>query len=697
MSPNKQRISVVIVCRNEEANIQSCINSILEQDDAINPEIILVDDGSTDNTIELAEKSAPSIRIISNPCRNLSKNRNIGWRATTSDLVCFLDADCIAPKNWLSTLTRTINESTKTAAAAGSNTPPDTTDFYRSLSIVLNSFWGSGDSIQGKVHGSERTVNHIPTLAVMYRKKALEEINGFDESFMRIGEDVDVSTRLRSLEYELKYTPDCNVIHRQRGTFRSWSKNMFMYGCGQSWLARKHPSLLTPGKIFSSITPLIFPIHALTCLILTLDITRFKHSPFMFIRIFLILLTTHLSYGAGQIYGYFNRETAWGTHKKKRVGLIALKNAGNKGDEAIVSTVAKAIFSHNSQRNDLYLLAFGPTGYTARYIDLTNFERVIYEQLSADSSSRKTRPYQFLQSIIELFQAHTGFNSTIIAGGQWLHDLKPLNHVIISGVMILSRLTRTKNGFFCIGAGPLTKRFSRSLVKYAFSNTSLKMVRDQRSLELLQQCGLNNITLGVDPVLNMRIENPVSHPKTVALSPCAWMTFDSLYTQDQDIKEKLIFELNHIIQGLEKLSYHILLTPTMNPEDMDICKELLDKNHSEWVELLDTPNMTYEEVAAHIGGCDGLVTMRLHPAIFAFVQNIPFISLNYADKVEQFCKDIDHTEYLISLENNWGQKVLSRFENIINNKTQIADKFSHSPIKQRGSASLQQLMDWLDS
>jgi glycosyltransferase involved in cell wall biosynthesis len=107
--PNFPLISVVIPCRNEEVGIVRLIRSVKAQTPAGSGlEIIIVDDGSTDSTAQLAK--AEGARVLSIAAKagggNPAAARNYGARASTGDPIIFLDSDCLPHDGWLSTLLR---------------------------------------------------------------------------------------------------------------------------------------------------------------------------------------------------------------------------------------------------------------------------------------------------------------------------------------------------------------------------------------------------------------------------------------------------------------------------------------------------------------------------------------------------------------------------------------------------------------
>jgi len=92
---DKGRISVVIPCYNEEADLEECLRSIHR--DAF--EVIVSDGGSTDRTVEIAGKFTEKVRVVSGG-RNRSESMNIGAIETCGDLILFLHADTVLPLDW---------------------------------------------------------------------------------------------------------------------------------------------------------------------------------------------------------------------------------------------------------------------------------------------------------------------------------------------------------------------------------------------------------------------------------------------------------------------------------------------------------------------------------------------------------------------------------------------------------------------
>ena len=80
---------------------------------------------------------------------------------------------------------------------------------------------------------------------------------------------------------------------------------------------------------------------------------------------------------------------------------------------------------------------------------------------------------------------------------------------------------------------------------------------------------------------------------------------------------------------------------------------------SDHCELLDTRSMTPVDYQRAVGELDYLMSMRLHPLIFAFNTNTPFVAFNYADKVVQFVGQVGEEEKLVDMyKDGWGSRAV---------------------------------------
>jgi len=310
-------ISLAIVCFNEKDNITQCLDSIKRQTFPSGEyELVVVDNNSTDHTRDILQQYAEDfpipLRIIINPIPGIAASRNVALQEARFEKVLFIDADCIAPDDWV---IRYVNmwvdegEGHRIVAAGGGNVAPASGNvFQRSLGIMLNSVLGSRGSVQGKLFERPTVIDHHPGLNLLLDKSAALEIGGFDEEkYNFMGEDQDLSLRLNARGYKYLFVPDNAVEHKLRSNWRKWSKNMYDYGKGRALLLREHPH--TQGWIFLSIK-LFTPLMILSCgLALAVAIRGWAIWPVVILPVVIYLLLISL-YSLGLCL------------KHKRIGMI---------------------------------------------------------------------------------------------------------------------------------------------------------------------------------------------------------------------------------------------------------------------------------------------------------------------------------------------------------------------------------------
>src|SRR4030095_812632 len=226
------KISVVVCVYNGERTIDSCLAS-LEKLNYPNYEVIVVNDGSTDRTRQIAE-NYDYIRLINQENQGLSAARNVGIQAATGEIIAFTDADCMADADWLTYLAARF-QSSEFEAVGGPNLPPPDDSFIASCVAV-------SPGAPAHVLLDDEVAEHIPGCNMAFRREALNAINGFDPIFRAAGDDVDVCWRLQNKGYKIGFSPAAVVWDFRRNTVRDYLKQQRGYGKAETLLFFKHPS-----------------------------------------------------------------------------------------------------------------------------------------------------------------------------------------------------------------------------------------------------------------------------------------------------------------------------------------------------------------------------------------------------------------------------------------------------------------------
>jgi GT2 family glycosyltransferase len=221
----------VIVCTHDGAQtLPECLAGVARLDYP-DFELIVVDDGSSDESALLAH--AHGATVVSIDHRGLSAARNAGIREARGEIVAFLDDDAYPDPDWLYYLAAVLRGEGH-AGVGGPNIPPEDGMLADCVAAAPG----------GPIHVlvSDREAEHVPGCNMAFRKSALEQIGGFDDRFRVAGDDVDVCWRLQEAGWTLGFSAGAVVMHRRRDSVRRYLKQQYGYGKAEALLERKWPS-----------------------------------------------------------------------------------------------------------------------------------------------------------------------------------------------------------------------------------------------------------------------------------------------------------------------------------------------------------------------------------------------------------------------------------------------------------------------
>jgi len=250
------RCSVIIPAYNCEKTLESCLKSALNQSLPKHEyELILVNDGSTDNTRKIAENYP--IRIIH------ASARNIGAARTKADILLFTDSDCELDFNFIERIIAPIEQNTEIVGVQGS---------YKTKQKPFVAQYGQIEiETRYKKMAKKKYTDFIGTYAAAYRKDVFLKYGGFDTGFpLASGEDAEFSYKLHKNGYKMVFEPEAFVYHRHPDRLSKYLKSKFYRGYWRIRLYKKHPRK----TINDSYTPqslkfqvLSIPLFILFCLL----------------------------------------------------------------------------------------------------------------------------------------------------------------------------------------------------------------------------------------------------------------------------------------------------------------------------------------------------------------------------------------------------------------------------------------------
>ena len=227
-------VSVVVAAYNAGGTLEPCLQS-LERLEYPNFEVIIVNDGSHDNTSAIAAKFSQFNFVDLGSNRGLSAARNAGIRKAKGSIIAFTDADCEVDSLWLRFLVEAF-ENHDWAAVGGPNILPNEDGPVAAAVMVTPG---------GPAHVmlTDQIAEHIPGCNMAFRAQALERVGAFDPQFRIAGDDVDLCWRLLMKKMVIGFAPGAFVWHHRRSTISAFLKQQMGYGRAESLLCRKFPSM----------------------------------------------------------------------------------------------------------------------------------------------------------------------------------------------------------------------------------------------------------------------------------------------------------------------------------------------------------------------------------------------------------------------------------------------------------------------
>lgn len=220
------KISVIIVNFNGKILLERCLESLFKVHYE-NFEVILVDNNSTDGTIEFVTKKYPSVIVIKlDSNKGFAEPNNIGSKIAKGDYLLFLNNDTVVTPNFITELVNEIEKDKKIAICQSLLLKPDGSidssgDFIDKLGVVYNSKTKTS---------KKREISSARGASMLIRKTIFEQLDGFDERFFVSFEDVDLGWRAWILGYRVILIPKSIVYHYGGTTVKKIKSEIAFHG-----------------------------------------------------------------------------------------------------------------------------------------------------------------------------------------------------------------------------------------------------------------------------------------------------------------------------------------------------------------------------------------------------------------------------------------------------------------------------------
>lgn len=225
--------SIIIPAFNAAHTLPACLAACAEQDgmDRATYEIIVVNDGSGDETAVVAQNTGADKTITHAQSQGAGAARNSGTAVAQGDIILFTDADCIPHPNWLAMMTAPFADPDLAGCKGiySSNQPQIVARF------VQIEYEDKYDRLR-----PQPTIDFIDTYSAAYRRDVLEASSGFDTRIFYV-EDQELSFRLAANGSKLTFQPNAIVAHLHSDSIRAYARKKFYIGYWKAQIMRLHP------------------------------------------------------------------------------------------------------------------------------------------------------------------------------------------------------------------------------------------------------------------------------------------------------------------------------------------------------------------------------------------------------------------------------------------------------------------------
>jgi succinoglycan biosynthesis protein ExoA len=231
-------VSVIMPVRNEQRHLEEAVAHVLAQEYPAEVEVVLAVGPSRDATHQIAQRLAaadPRVTVVANPSGLIPAANNAAIKASRHPIVARVDGHALIPPGYLLQAVRTLQE-TGADDVGGIMAAEGATPFEQAAAWAMTSSAGVGSA---RFHTGGRAGPADTVYLGVYRRAALEQVGGYDESYHR-AEDWEMNHRIRQSGGLIWFEPRLRVTYRPRATLAALAAQYFHYGRWRRVVSRQH-------------------------------------------------------------------------------------------------------------------------------------------------------------------------------------------------------------------------------------------------------------------------------------------------------------------------------------------------------------------------------------------------------------------------------------------------------------------------
>jgi cellulose synthase/poly-beta-1,6-N-acetylglucosamine synthase-like glycosyltransferase len=223
-------ISVVVPAYNAEKTLSACLEALLDQTAPREAyEIIVVDDGSTDRTRQIAE--AYGVCVVAEANQGAASARNLGAQNARGDIVLFIDADSVPDKKWIQAMAAPFTDPT-IAGASGQKKTRQQNIWARLVQLEYDFKYDR--------MSAHTAIDFVDSSTAAYRREVLLDNGGFDSTLME-AEDTELSYRLSERGYRLVLIREAVTYHTHPESLSHYLRRKFQYARWRAVVYKRYP------------------------------------------------------------------------------------------------------------------------------------------------------------------------------------------------------------------------------------------------------------------------------------------------------------------------------------------------------------------------------------------------------------------------------------------------------------------------
>jgi glycosyltransferase involved in cell wall biosynthesis len=226
-------VSIIIPTFNGASRIGNCLDALLKQTAGWDAQILVVNDGSTDKTVDVVEPYS-GVRLITQTNAGPAAARNRGALEARGTIILFTDDDCVPMPDWLNAMLKPFDDPEVVGVKGVYRT--------RQKRLVARFVQIEYEERYRLMAGLD-CIDFVDTYSAGFRRDRFLEMTGYDISFpLACAEDVELSYRMSTRGWKMKFAPGAIVYHVHPDTFLGYFKKKYKFAFWRVLAVRKNPS-----------------------------------------------------------------------------------------------------------------------------------------------------------------------------------------------------------------------------------------------------------------------------------------------------------------------------------------------------------------------------------------------------------------------------------------------------------------------